>query len=85
MGRVQNIFMGKLSHPLRRKVNFLTCAETILNVFLTFAKNPVKKCLSIRTGALHPFPNIDGCKCTRCTCSAAAPVFHVTLEHLAVG
>merc|ERR1719189_1597156 len=34
----------------------------------------------LRTGALHPLPNLSGCKCTRCTRTNEAPV-HVVLVY----
>ena len=32
----------------------------------------------IRTGAMHPLLEIDGCKCTLCTRAAAAPATPIT-------
>ena len=81
-GRVHKIFQGKgvIPHPqkfetvphfLHQKVAFWT-----EKAHFRTEKLPLIGQFFIRTGAMHRLLEIDGCKCTRCTCAAAAPAYY---------
>ena len=68
--------MEKLTHPLPRKIGFLTCAEANLHVFSPGKARSKNDCLSGQLQCTHrqKFTGADGCKYTRCTRFAVAPV-----------
>ena len=61
--RFQNFttFLHQKAPFWTQKAHFQTEIEPLIGQFF------------IRTGAMHPLLEIDGCKCTRCTRAAAAP------------
>ena len=90
MRRFHEIFQGKRDDPTPQKFkivpHFLHHRAPFLTQKAHFQTEigPIVGQLFIRTGAIHPLPEIEGCKCTRCTHVAAAPARNGTREYWAL-
>ena len=73
VGRVHKFIQGQ---PLNLKI--IKCI-LFLHKKPTFSDWPraIAKQIFFGTGAMHPLLEIDGCKCTRCTRTATAPVLDI--------
>ena len=72
--KIYNLHRG-LVRVFRGRVQNVLLGSQIPKFSSDFQSLVLKKLL--RTGALHPLPNLSGCKCTRCTRTNEAPAYLV--------